>query len=41
MDHSTCEVCRQPATIHETVIENGVAFGVHHLCKQQLVRRNT
>jgi hypothetical protein len=41
MDHSICEVCGEPATIHDTTIENGVAVGVHHLCKQQLVRRHS
>jgi hypothetical protein len=34
MDHPKCEVCGEPATIHETAIENGVAVGLHHLCKQ-------
>jgi hypothetical protein len=34
MDHPKCEVCGNPATIHETVIESGVGVGLHHLCKQ-------
>ena len=34
MDHPKCEVCGEPAAIHETAIENGVAVGLHHVCKQ-------
>jgi hypothetical protein len=33
MDHPKCEVCGEPAAIHETAIENGVAVGSHQLCK--------
>jgi hypothetical protein len=34
MEHPKCEVCGQPAAIHETAIENGVAVGTHQLCQQ-------
>jgi hypothetical protein len=34
MDHPKCELCGEPAEIHETAIENGVAVGSQHLCKQ-------
>jgi protein-arginine kinase activator protein McsA len=31
--HPTCDLCEQPATIHETTVEDGAAV-TRHLCQE-------